>query len=126
MNTFINAQAEAQREGRKGQQPLRAEPGLNPGTPGMGFGVPRIFSVPLRTLSRHTVIPFIVGKTMKTVVFPAAVLPQGSGLESLNSRALESLAVRDHTVEMEPGHFIFPKVIPPQPAPFPRPKPSLE
>lgn len=61
---------------------------------------------------------FIVGKTMKTVVFLAAVLPQGSGLESLNSRVLESLAVRDRTVEMEPGHFIFPKVIPPEPAPF--------
>lgn len=79
-----------------------------------------------RTLSRHTVMPFIVGKTMKTVVFPAAVLPQGSGLESLNSRALKSLAVRDGAVEMEPGHFIFPKVIPPQPAPLPQPKLSLE
>lgn len=71
-------------------------------------------------------MPFIVGKTMKMVVFPAAVLPQRSGLESLNSRALESLAVRDRAVEMEPGHFIFPKVIPPQPAPLPQPTLSLE
>lgn len=94
----------------------------------MGFGVPSIFSVPLscpEPLSRHTVMPFIVGKTMKTVVFPAAVLPQRSGLESLNSRALESLAVRDRAVEMEPGHYL-PESDTSQPAPLPQPTLSLE